>query len=150
MTTEAAPTTDRALFPSGTWKGFYVYRGDPSRHRMDLQLTFSSGLIDGEGGDDVGAFTITGRYDQDSLELNWNKAYTGSHSVHYRGFREGRGIWGTWTIGSSLSGGFRIWPDGMGSGESAAAQEAIEAPSPGVVVEVHAKVQSKIVPPEGL
>jgi hypothetical protein len=32
--------------------------------------------------------------------------------VTFRGFREGKGIWGTWEIGSAWKGGFHIWPLG--------------------------------------
>ncbi|MGA4645087.1 hypothetical protein [Limisphaera sp. 4302-co] len=97
------------LFPSGPWTGFYNYRpGD--RHRMDLELTFRDGRIEGTGVDDVGRFVIRGRYDRDALECWWTKTYVGGHDVFYRGFREGRGIWGTWEITALDRGGFHIWP----------------------------------------
>lgn len=71
----------------------------------------------GEGTDDIGAFLIKGRYDSATLECHWTKTYVGAHDVFYKGFREGKGIWGTWEIGLFGRGGFRIWPRGAGEGE---------------------------------
>jgi hypothetical protein len=112
------------LFPSGPWVGFYNYApGD--RHRMDLHLTFADGTISGDGNDDVGRFLIRGGYDVANRECHWTKTYPGSHDVYYRGFREGKGIWGTWEIAVLGHGGFHIWPKGEGEGESDA--ESVEA-----------------------
>src|SRR6266404_2478849 len=77
---------------------------------MDLHLTFSQGAISGDGNDDVGRFLIKGRYDSTALECHWTKTYPGSHDVYYRGFREGKGIWGIWEIARLAHGGFHIWP----------------------------------------
>ena len=104
------------VFPSGPWVGFYNYApGD--RHRMDLILSFSQGKLTGDGNDDVGAFTIKGGYDEATRECHWIKTYAGSHDVYYRGFREGKGIWGTWEITVIDHGGFHIWPRQAGEGE---------------------------------
>ena len=103
-------------FPSGPWTGFYNYRPG-ERHRMDLHLTFANGSMSGEGNDDVGAFVIKGRYDAANLECHWTKTYIGAHNVFYKGFREGKGIWGTWDIGLFGHGGFRIWPRNAGEGK---------------------------------
>ena len=65
----------------------------------------------------VGRFLISGRYDCANLECWWTKTYPGSHDVHYRGFREGKGIWGTWEIGLHSRGGFHIWPKGAAGGD---------------------------------
>lgn len=105
------------LFPSGPWTGFYTYRPE-DRHRQDLRLTFEVGRLTGSGSDDVGPFSIHGRYDPTSLECTWQKAYVGGHSVDYRGWREGKGIWGRWTIGTSASGGFHVWPVSVEAGEA--------------------------------
>ena len=118
------------LFPSGPWVGFYNYHpGD--RHRMDLQLTFAKGAMSGEGMDDIGRFVIKGRYDTASRECYWTKTYVGAHNVFYRGFREGKGIWGTWEITIHEHGGFHIWPRPAGEGperaETTAAEEPVEA-----------------------
>ena len=82
-------------FPSGLWCGFFTYSGNHGRHRMDLGLTFANGVMSGEGNDEVGAFVIRGRYDPKSKEVHWTKTYVAAHDVFYRGFREGKGIWGT-------------------------------------------------------
>ncbi len=98
-----------SLFPSGPWTGFYNYKPQ-DRHRMDLDLDFRDDRISGQGLDDVGRFTILGHYDTAASECDWLKTYPGSHSVYYRGYREGKGIWGRWDIGIHAHGGFHIWP----------------------------------------
>lgn len=84
---------------------------------MNLHLTFANGSLTGDGNDDVGRFLVRGRYDAAERECWWTKTYPGSHDVHYRGFREGKGIWGTWDIGLFAHGGFHIWPRGADEGE---------------------------------
>ena len=114
-------------FLSGPWTGFYNYRpGD--RHRMDLQLTFANGNMSGDGLDDVGRFLIKGRYDAAIHECYWTKSYLGANDVFYRGFREGKGIWGAWEITIQDHGGFHIWPRQAGEGEAHAEKAASEAP----------------------
>ncbi len=118
------------LFPSGPWVGFYNY-GPGERHRMQLHLTFAGGSMTGDGADDIGRFCIRGRYDSAKRECYWTKTYLGAHDVFYRGFREGKGIWGTWEIGMLDHGGFQIWPRGSGEeveqAESDSAEETIDA-----------------------
>jgi hypothetical protein len=97
------------LFPTGHWTGFYAYTPQ-NKHRMDMHLTFARGSVAGEGNDDVGVFFIRGKYDPATKECYWTKSYAGGHDVFYRGFREGKGIWGKWEIDSSTTGGFHIWP----------------------------------------
>ncbi len=122
-----------ARFPSGPWKGFYNYRHDITRrHRMELNLNFAKGIIRGEGVDDIGQFLISGRYNAADGECHWTKTYIGSHDVYYRGFREGKGIWGIWEIGAQGHGGFRIWP--KGEGEELAEAEAAEQTAPAEAV----------------
>ena len=105
------------LFPSGPWVGFYNYRpGD--RHRMNLSLTFANGTMSGEGNDDVGRFLIKGKYTIETRECHWTKSYVGAHDVFYKGYREGKGIWGTWEIAICQHGGFHIWPRSEGEEES--------------------------------
>jgi hypothetical protein len=104
------------LFPSGPWVGFYNYH-PRDRHRMDLDLIFAKGAINGDGHDDINRFLIKGRYDSTSLECHWTKSYVGAHEVFYHGFREGKGIWGTWEIGLFGRGGFHIWPRSESEGE---------------------------------
>jgi hypothetical protein len=113
------------LYPSGPWVGFYNYQpGD--RHRMQLHLTFANGVMSGDGNDDIGRFLIKGRYDCSSAECYWTKSYLGSHDVFYRGFREGKGIWGTWEIGILNHGGFHIWPKQAGDLPPADSDNAAE------------------------
>ena len=115
------------LYPSGPWIGFYTYSKAARRHRMDLHLTFSQGRTTGEGSDDIGLFLIQGKYDTGNHECHWTKQYVGRHSVFYRGFREGRGIWGTWEI-RVFRGGFHIWPLNSGSGDELAEPEEKQEP----------------------
>lgn len=111
-------------FRSGPWTGFYTYSGQPGRHRMDLSIAFANGRITGEGNDDIGAFVLAGSYDAKTRECYWTKSYVGAHDVFYKGFREGKGIWGTWEIGNGPRGGFHIWP--LGSGEDDGETESEE------------------------
>lgn len=85
---------------------------------MDLHLYFASGQMTGDGNDDIGRFCIRGRYDAMSRECHWTKSYIGAHDVFYRGFREGKGIWGTWGINVFAHGGFHIWPKRAGEGDA--------------------------------
>jgi hypothetical protein len=98
---------------------------------MDIHLTFANGSMTGEGTDDVGRFLFKGRYDSVSRECYWTKSYFGRHDVFYRGFREGKGIWGTWEITIQFHGGFHIWPASAGEGveheESATQTEPVDA-----------------------
>lgn len=93
---------------------------------MDLTLTFSLGRITGDGADSVGLFVIEGSYNPAGGECDWRKSYIGAHDVNYRGFREGRGIWGTWEIHHGWRGGFQIWP----LGEVDAEEIELEAEEP--------------------
>jgi hypothetical protein len=95
---------------------------------MDLGLTFANGNMTGDGADDVGRFLIKGRYDAASHECYWTKSYLGAHDVFYRGFREGKGIWGTWEITIHDHGGFHIWPRQAGEGEERAESAAVAEP----------------------
>ncbi len=105
-------------FPSGPWTGFFLQKAIPGRHLMELHLTFSAGVLTGEGRDWVGSFTIRGRYSIQDGRCHWTKHYLGRHDVFYQGFNEGKGIWGVWEIPSVPDpdvgqGGFHIWPEGM-------------------------------------
>lgn len=124
------------LFPSGPWVGFYNYSGHKDRHRMDLNLAFAEGDLSGDGNDDVGPFFIKGRYDVPNRECSWTKTYAGSHDVGYRGFREGRGIWGTWEIDRQNHGGFHIWPRSIDEAEEQAAAAEQEEPVDAIAPEV--------------
>ena len=112
--------------------GFYNYSPN-DKHRMELDLTFASGKLSGSGNDDIGSFVIKGGYDSKTLECSWIKTYTGSHDVFYRGFREGKGIWGAWDIGRYSHGGFHIWPKRAGEGDTETAAAEKEPPVETVV-----------------
>jgi len=120
------------LFPSGPWVGFYNY-APKDKHRMELDLTFADGKLSGDGLDDLGRFTVKGQYSASTLECGWTKTYRGAHSVRYRGFREGKGIWGTWDIGVFGHGGFHIWPRAAGEGEAQAAASEMAVPAEAAV-----------------
>jgi len=117
-----------ADFPSGPWAGFFTYHGDSRKWGMDLSLSFENGRMTGEGHDAVGPFVIVGAYDAAAKECHWTKTYVAAHDVFYQGFREGKGIWGTWEIGRLARGGFHIWPQGGMDGENEA--EQAEQPRP--------------------
>jgi hypothetical protein len=120
-------------FPSGQWFGFYTYANRPRRYLMDLILDFKNGSISGEGADGIGFFVISGFYNTSNGECSWIKRYIGLHSVDYRGFREAKGIWGTWHI-TKTKGGFHIWP--LSEGEPLTAtevEEETEQPAKSVV-----------------
>src|SRR2546430_15694423 len=85
-------------FPSGPWTGFYNYGSSIRKHRMDLVLIFTDRAISGDGNDDIGRFFVTGRFDETNGECYWTKTYVSAHDVYYRGFREGKGIWGVWEL----------------------------------------------------
>lgn len=105
-------------FPSGRWIGFFLQPALPGRHRMELHLTFHQGILRGEGRDSVGGFLLQGRYSVSDGRCHWTKRYLGKHDVFYRGYNEGKGIWGVWEIPAddlypAQRGGFHIWPEGM-------------------------------------
>ncbi|MCZ7648669.1 MAG: hypothetical protein M5U26_25995 [Planctomycetota bacterium] len=104
------------------------------RHRQELTLEFKTGNLRGDGYDGVGAFLIRGRYDRESREVWWTKQYLLAHAVDYRGFREGRGIWGTWEIRGQVRGGFRIWPKALGETEGEYDAAEIEAPADALAI----------------
>ena len=96
---------------------------------MDLDLTFAAGKLSGDGNDDVGRFKVRGDYSAQTLECSWTKSYIGAHSVFYRGFREGKGIWGTWEITLQSHGGFHIWPKRLDEGDVETTAAKMEQPA---------------------
>lgn len=116
-------------FPSGQWVGYYTHLRRPRRYKMDLILEFTNGRMTGEGHDGVGPFIISGTYSTESKECSWNKTYVARHTVKYRGFRDGKGIWGTWVISPEWNGGFHIWPISEGVEQAVVAKaEAVSEP----------------------
>ena len=97
---------------------------------MELRLTFRDGVVTGEGRDWVGEFLVRGRYQLSDGSCYWSKSYIGKHDVFYKGFNEGRGIWGVWTIDvPPLRGGFHIWPEGMADPTVATLEAEAEVPT---------------------
>ncbi|MEO6597913.1 MAG: hypothetical protein ABIP94_24485 [Planctomycetota bacterium] len=115
-------------YPSGPWTGYYLERG--RRHRQDLDLHFSKGVLTGGVPDGIGPFSVSGSYGSGDGEVRWTKRYLRLHRVSYRGFREGKGIWGTWEIPPFSRSGFHIWPVGAGEAANEQAeneQEVVES-----------------------
>ena len=128
-TTPAVETDPR--FPSGRWLGFFLDRRMPGRHEMELELTFRDGKLSGEGRDFVGEFLVRGHYQLEDGKCSWIKQYIGAHSIGYRGFNEGKGIWGTWELREFIwraTGGFQIWPEGMEKSASDHLHESTDLP----------------------
>ena len=94
--------------------------------------------MSGDGADDVGSFLIKGRYDSANRDCHWTKTYVGAHDVFYKGFRDGKGIWGTWEIGSAWKGGFHIWP--LGEEPEDEASHAIEESAPPIEIRATKRV----------
>ena len=103
---------------------------------MQLHLTFANGIISGDGNDDLGRFFIKGRFDSSQAECHWTKTYVGAHDVFYRGFREGKGIWGTWEIGNFAHGGFHIWPKRAGDSDPVMNSEFTAEPVDAIATEI--------------
>ena len=121
-------TDDR--FPSGPWTGFFLQQVRQGRNWMELRLMFRDGIISGEGRDRVGEFLFRGRYELSDGTCHWTKSYIGRHDVFYKGFNEGKGIWGVWTIDwAGMKGGFHIWPEGMADPTSPTMAAEAEAPA---------------------
>jgi len=136
-------------FPSGPWTGFFLQRLVPGRHMMELRLTFSDGVMHGEGRDWVGPFVLLGRYDLRDGKCGWTKRYLGKHDVLCNGFNEGKGIWGVWEIpDTDLSlaqrGGFHIWPEGMPDPSRPELSEQADLPAP---VEEESKADEPVLAP---
>jgi hypothetical protein len=118
-------------FPSGPWTGFFTDKRLPGKHRMELRLTFQHGTLTGEGRDFVGNFLVRGQYDTSTGGCYWTKRYLSRHDVFYKGYGEGKGIWGVWELtdaGLTFKGGFHIWPEGIPDPSTPRLAEAIEEP----------------------
>lgn len=115
-------------FPSGKWVGFYLDKRMPGKHQMETVLTFADGILTGAGRDRVGAFTFKGTYDLADGKCEWVKQYISAHSIDYRGFNEGKGIWGTWDYATLVTGGFHIWPEGMADPTQPRLEEQADVP----------------------
>ncbi len=118
-------------FPSGPWTGFYCYPTRDWKHAMHMEITFANGGLVGSGEDNIGRFTLSGTYDESSLDCQWIKQYIGQHAVRYQGGADRHGIWGTWHLHYG-SGGFHIWPQlsGPREEESLETEESLPEATP--------------------
>ena len=98
---------DAVDYPSGPWTGFDQLEGH--KVTLELELTFDDGVVRGGGWDSLGEFRIKGSYQPADAEVRFTRIYDRGRKVTCRGFREQKGIWGTWHVGRE-SGGFHIWP----------------------------------------
>eukprot|EP00735_Rhodelphis_limneticus_P000311 TRINITY_DN1048_c0_g1::TRINITY_DN1048_c0_g1_i1::g.29949::m.29949 TRINITY_DN1048_c0_g1::TRINITY_DN1048_c0_g1_i1::g.29949 ORF type:complete len:672 (+),score=240.25,TIR_2/PF13676.1/5.7e-06,TIR_2/PF13676.1/0.0017,TIR_2/PF13676.1/3.3e-16,TIR/PF01582.15/3,TIR/PF01582.15/5.4e+03,TIR/PF01582.15/0.096,DUF237/PF03072.9/8.7,DUF237/PF03072.9/2.9,DUF1863/PF08937.6/4.3e+03,DUF1863/PF08937.6/6.4e+03,DUF1863/PF08937.6/0.11 TRINITY_DN1048_c0_g1_i1:88-2103(+) len=112
----AAPVpeeTGDALFLGGEVTGFWrLPTGDEGQMTFEY-LAMERGLVRGQGGDEVGDFTIMGTYDRDNMTLEFTKQYIGLHKVIYTGTIEGAPLsdlklTGTWEIPGDWSGDFEL------------------------------------------
>ena len=95
---------------NGEWKGYYEQYG--SKHEMTCSLTFSQdGTISGQGSDDIGKFTISGKIEPND-SFAFTKQYVGKHSVAYSGsvqWGDLPSLQGQWHLGGQ-SDGFMLSP----------------------------------------
>merc|ERR1712137_153943 len=127
-------TASAAVWPSGTWRGYYKKCGSRSLTHCDFGIYFFASTqeksehgfpthpeLSGSGVDTVGQYTIAGVYgngrvafqkryirDSQAVDGRVNKIMNKGHSVEYRGElvaeNFGQGIKGTWHIATSSSG----------------------------------------------
>ncbi len=117
-------------FPSGQWTGFWMQRSvfRDERSWMELILRFAEGIVEGEGRDRIGEFTISGKYNVESGEVVFTKRHP-THDVAYRGWAElDKGIWGLWELPGDRD-GFHIWPKGMDDPTGQKLKAEAEAPA---------------------
>ncbi len=113
-------------FPSGPWTGFYNYGRSTRKHRMDLVLTLLITRLRRRKRRhrSIRSYRAVRRHKRRML---LDEDLHRRTRVYYRGFREGKGIWGLWELPNE-SGGFHIWPLGQGEGEQN--YESAEEPAP--------------------
>jgi hypothetical protein len=71
---------------------------------------FFKGIIEGSGYDDIGAFTIHGRYGSQASSIHLVKSYIIQNKVFYTGKWQGTKISDMWTLPGS-TGWFELTPD---------------------------------------
>ena len=98
------------MFPSGTWRGFWVQKEHGRQEMEAFELHFNNGAITGKGIDMVGPFHFRGVYDVNTGKLMMGKKYIGKHRVYYEGQPDGEGcISGTWRMELEFAGS--AWRD---------------------------------------
>lgn len=99
------------MYPSGRWRGYWEQEGIGRQTMRDLELSFESGAVRGQGSDAVGLFAFEGHYNSQGAVVLVKK-YLGQHNVIYRGTYDGEGtIYGKWNIGAEWTGNFALFPD---------------------------------------
>ncbi len=84
-------------------------------------------------------------------ECHWTKTYVGAHDVFYKGFREGKGIWGTWEIQEVSRADFSSGPSARRGGERSKARgrgvpsELVTVESPGCKVILYCYLQLLVI-----
>jgi hypothetical protein len=98
------------MYPSGPWRGYWEQQAWGRQAMDNLVLRFEAGLVERHGKDVIGAFTFSGRYD-DQGKVTLIKHYIGRHEVLYEGTYDGEGmIFGRWSIWAIWSGPFALSP----------------------------------------
>lgn len=102
---------------SGRWNGYWQYRS--YRGRMNLTLTLTDRVFEGEGVDEYGAFVIVGVYSVAGYSVEFIKSYV-THEVIYSGTWDGQKMQGTWRLQEvsyspqnllkGYCGAFELWP----------------------------------------
>ena len=121
-------------FPSGRWLGWSEC-ADHGRITLRWNLSFVSGRISGSTYERDRLVRISGTYEPEKLECLISQHYTPADLDAFRGFREGKGIWGTWKCSAmGCTGGFLIWPyrEDEGAGEASLSEEPIPETAWGV------------------
>jgi hypothetical protein len=90
---------------TGEWEGFYVYSFDNGKHKMNCQLSFKNGTINGSGIDDVANYKWQGNYNLETYTVVMHKKYS-THEVKYEGHADENGIWGKWNLETMAGGSY--------------------------------------------
>jgi hypothetical protein len=138
-----ADLEEHPSFPSGPWVGWFQ---QGRKYPMEVRMTFRNGTITAEGCDaQIGKFTYRGRYSIDDGRCYWTKTYLrppyGVDQIFYKGFNEGKGIWGLWELPAAMgylgeTGRFFLrpegWPDPWSDDDL---KEAMDLPAVAVVTQ---------------
>lgn len=109
----SAPLAPIDSVPSGSWRGYYTYQG--CNHDVcEFHLRFQNGAVQGDGVDDVGSYSIRGKFDGRTHRISFTKQYragTRNHFGRVNGDNEGHAVtYDGRLVGQSLGAGFRgVW-----------------------------------------
>jgi len=94
-----------------SWQGEYIYDGAASPMTFKHMYIGATGDIFGNGSDDVGTFSISGKMGAGGV--SFVKQYDGAHAVNYTGTINNQGvISGKWEIPGNCDGAFNIRTSG--------------------------------------